>query len=886
MNNEIKADVPQLSIPQRMKAFNDESATEFWQTSRNIDELVCERALKFDQIIIELWQAADWPESAIDKIGLYAVGGYGRGELHPHSDIDLLILVIGQPENHTQQIETFIQSLWDLKVNIGHSVRNLEELYEESKADISVATSILERRQLVGPASLDRSIGDLFASDEIWPNAKFFKAKRDEQEKRYDRHADTEYNLEPNIKSSPGGLRDIQTINWITRRFFGSALPTDLVSRNVLTEKESQALQNGRRFLWQVRFGLHLLSGRGEDRLLFDYQRELAKKFGYTNSSGQLAVEQFMHHYYRVVLEIREINDLLLQHFDEAILRAHYAPKIEPINDYFQIRDDYIQVTDNTVFESRPAALLEMFVIMANRQDIAGVRASTIRLVKNSLHLIDDSFRENPEANGYFMQLLRAPYSLVAQLTRMRRYGILGKYIKEFGKIVGQMQHDLFHIYTVDAHTVMVIRNMQLFKKTSSQDKFPVAHHCINNIEKIELLYLAGLFHDIGKGRGGDHSELGAVDAVAFCKRHALSAEDTDLVEWLIKSHLLMSAVAQRQDIYDPDVIQKFARLVETEARLDYLYTLTVADINSTNPTLWNNWRATLMRSLYVETRKTLRRNPEDFIDRSTYINGIISVTLERLKERGISIQRARAIWERPEPEFFLQHSPVQIAAMTEAIENRSQAQIDNNVPVVLIRDFADRGSEEGATEIFLYAKNQPHLFTLAVMAMDNLELSVLAAHLHTSPNDMSFSSYVVLDESGKPMGEKSPKRDQLRELLTRYIATPAPDPTIFEGRSKRLVPRRLKQFKIPTMASIDCNESQNYSVLSVTTSDRPGLLAHIGTIFLDLGISVRSAKITTLGEKVEDVFYITDMDNKPIIDDKSAHSLTSTICTQLDEEP
>ncbi len=872
-------------VTQRVREISEHLADAFWSGSRPVDALVKERANKFDQIIIELWEAANWPEKSSENVALFAVGGYGRGELHPHSDLDLLILVSDKAEEYAPQIEFFIQQLWNLKVNIGHSVRSLSDVHEDSNTDITIATSLLERRQLSGPLKFDRIIGGLFASDEIWPNAKFYKAKRDEQEHRHQRQKDTEYNLEPNIKSAPGGLRDIQTINWIMKRFLGTARPTDLVRRNVLTEKESQLLESGRRFLWKIRFGLHLLSGRGEDRLLFDYQRELAEKFTYVDNEGQLAVEQFMHDYYRVVLELREINDLLLQYFDEAILRAHYTPEIEPINDSFQIRDSYIQVRKQNLFEKRPAALMEMFVIMANRRDIAGVRASTIRLVKDSLHLIDDNFRANPEVNSLFIQLLKAPYTLVSQLTRMRRYGILGRYIKEFGHIVGQMQHDLFHIYTVDAHTMMVIRNMRIFKYRASQEKFPIAWHCVKNVAKIELLYIAGLFHDIGKGRGGDHSVLGAADAVKFCKLHALSQEDTDLVEWLVQAHLLMSATAQRQDIHDPEVILKFARLVKTEARLDYLYALTVADINATNPTLWNSWRATLMRLLYIETRKSLRRGLEDSVDREAYIDQIVMETLERLKGQGISERRAREIWEDPDPEFFLQHSAVQIAAITEAIEHRTKEDQVGNNALVLVRDVAGQVSEEGATEIFLYAQDSPSLFTLTVLAMDALELSIFAAYLHTSHTNMCFNTYIVLDKEGKPLGTNSYRHREARDVLKRYISNPDATSDLLKHRSHKIIPRRLKQFRIPTEAILHSDEKQGHSVLRVTTSDRPGLLAHIGLIFLELDIRVRNAKITTLGEKVEDVFYITGSDHLPITDSAHATELTSAICSQLDAE-
>ncbi|HEY6598707.1 MAG TPA: [protein-PII] uridylyltransferase, partial [Pseudomonadales bacterium] len=673
-------------------------AQRFW-AGEDIDQIVRGRAAFFDGLIKGLWSGIDWPEGSGQKLALFAVGGYGRGELHPHSDIDLLILVDGDPAEYGAGIETFVQNLWDLKLNIGHSVRTIDQCQQEAKDDIATATSILERRLLAGTLALDRQVGRLFATDEIWPSARFYSAKADEQRKRHDRYQDVDYNLEPNIKGAPGGLRDIQTIGWIIKRHFGSASHDDLTGRGFLTPQERQWLVDGRRFLWRVRYGLHLLAGRAEDRLLFDYQRTLAERLGYQDTDAQLGVEQFMHDYYGHVLSLREVNDILLQHFDEAILRAHYEPEIEPINERFQIRDNYIETRDVRVFSACPPALMELFVIMANRRDISGVRAATIRQVRDHLDLIDDTFRNDPNVTRQFIDLLRAPYTLVSQLTRMRRYGVLGRYIPEFGRVIGQLQHDLFHIYTVDAHTMMVIRNMRRLHYRSSQEKFPVAYHCVKNLPKIELLYIAGLFHDIAKGRGGDHSTLGAHDVVAFCRRHQLDDEDTELVAWLVRVHLLMSATAQSKDINDPVVIHEFASEVRTERRLDYLYTLTVADINATNPTLWNGWRATLMRQLYMETRKALRRGLNLPVNRAAYIEQHKTEALSRLVERGISRERALALWDSPDPEFFIQHSVGQIVALTEAIARHDLSA----GPLVLVRDVIGRVSEEGATEIFLY---------------------------------------------------------------------------------------------------------------------------------------------------------------------------------------
>jgi len=864
-----------------LEAFISGLAERFW-AGEDIERLVGDRAVYMDALLRDLWQRIDWRSGAPDTdpdrdIGLFAVGGYGRGELHPYSDIDLLILVRGEPARYGAQIEVFIQQLWDLNLNVGHSVRSTEQCRCEAAADITVATTLLERRPLLGPIELDRNIGDLFANDEIWPSAKFFRAKRDEQRKRHKRFQNVEYDLEPNIKGAPGGLRDIQTINWIIKRHIGSTSLKELIQQGYLTQDEGRVMTEGRRFLWRVRFGLHLLAGRAEDRLLFDYQRTLAERLGYQDSAGQLAVEQFMHTYYRHVLALREVNDILLQHFDETILRAHYTPVMEPLNQRFQLRDNYIEVTSEQVFEAQPSALIEMFVIMANRRDIAGVRASTIRLIRNSLYLITDTFRHAPQVTELFIQLLKAPYTLVSQLTRMRRYGILGLYIPEFGRIIGQMQHDLFHIYTVDAHTMMVIRNMRMFRYRASRDRYPVAAHCVKAIPKIELLYIAGLYHDIGKGRGGNHSELGARDVINFCQRHRLSEADTDLVAWLVREHLSMSSVAQRKDIHDPEEILQFAHHVGSETRLDYLYALTVADITATNPTLWNSWRATLMRHLYNETRKALRRGLESPLSRDRFLEQTTASTVLRLKERGITPDRAAEIWEQPDPEFFLQHTPVQIAAITEAIDAHDLA----DGPLVLVRDIAGQVLEEGATEIFIYAHDQPNLFAVTTQVLDQLGLSIQGARIHTTSNGHCFNSFMVLDESGMPIANDPERKATIRDQLVRQLGSG----DLALPSARRRIPRRLQQFQIVTQPEFLPEEESPYTAVRIIAADRPGLLARIATVFVEYGLKVHRARITTLGEKVEDLFYLSDSHNRPIRDPALRKKLVDALRRRLDRE-
>ena len=835
-------------------------AARFW-AGEDVDMLVAERARFIDGFLAELWQ--HWFEYKSD-IALLALGGYGRGELHPQSDIDLLVLV-NRARTGSEEIAAFVRFLWDLKLDIGHSVRTVRDCVREAARDITVITSLYERRRLTGSellcAKLDRALG----KKRIWPSRAFFAAKRGEQTHRHAQFNDVEYNLEPNIKGGPGGLRDIQTIGWITERHLGTSHLSELTRRGYLTPQERTWLINGRRFLFKVRFGLHLVAGRKEDRLLFDHQRALAQRFGYRDSDGQLAVERFMHDYYRHVLALREVNDMLLQHFDEAILRARERPVVEEINARFRLRNHYIETTSPSVFREDPAALIEIFLIMAHRPDIAGVRAETIRRIRDDLELIDDDFHRDRRATAYFLELLRSPD---AQLARMRRYGVLGRYIPEFGRIVGQMQHDLFHIYTVDAHTIMVTENLRRLRDGATGERFPLATQCAQNVPKVELLYLAGLFHDISKGRGGDHSELGAVDAIAFCRRHGLHDDDTELVGWLVRDHLVMSTTAQREDIYDAVVVEAFAARVGTQTRLDYLYALTVADITATNPSLWNSWRATLMNQLYAETRLALAPGvtpqTEDRVATRT------AKALETLAQRGIHRDEALALWDDPTNEFFLRHTAMQIADITAAMHRHDV----RSGPLVMLLDLHAPGREEGVTEVFVFTPDRPKLFAASAVALDQLNLRVHDASINTSAGGLCFNSYIVLDEDGRSLRQDDARRGRIREVLAGALANPKP----VAGAPTRHVSRRLKQFVTPTEATMSTESDWDHSVLKVVTSDRPGLLVRLGLLFVELGISVQRAHITTLGERVEDMFHIAK-----VPDPARAEHICAAIRNRLD---
>ncbi|MBP8186097.1 MAG: [protein-PII] uridylyltransferase, partial [Pseudomonas sp.] len=557
---------------------------ERFQSGREIRRLIEDRAWCVDQILREAWARFDWHRGA--ELSLVAVGGYGRGELHPHSDIDLLILLDNEDQElFRESIEQFLMLLWDIGLEVGQSVRSVAECAVEARADLTVITNLMESRTIAGPEHLRQRMLEVTSPEQMWPSKHFFLAKRDEQNARHAKYNDTEYNLEPNVKGSPGGLRDIQTILWVARRQFATLNLHALAAQGFLVEAESSLLSASQDFLWTVRYALHMLAGRSEDRLLFDHQQKIASLLGFTDADGKLAVEQLMQKYYRAVMAVAELSDLIMQNFEEVILRHNQTLPAEPLNSRFQVRNGFLEVTQPDVFIRTPFAMLEIFVLMAQTPNLRGVQADTIRLLRGSRQLINDEFRQDIRNTSLFIELFKSAEGIHRSLRRMNRFGILGRYLPEFGRIVGQMQHDLFHIFTVDAHTLNLIKHLRKLGKPGVSEKFPLASKLIATLPKPELIYLAGLYHDIGKGRGGDHSELGAVDAELFCARHQLPAWDSRLIVWLVKNHLVMSTTAQRKDLSDPQEIHNFAQLVGDQTRLDYLYVLTVADINATNPT-------------------------------------------------------------------------------------------------------------------------------------------------------------------------------------------------------------------------------------------------------------------------------------------------------------
>ncbi|MBX3695697.1 MAG: [protein-PII] uridylyltransferase [Steroidobacteraceae bacterium] len=821
-----------------------------FQAEEPIESIVHARAALLDVVLRAAW-AAHAGEAA-DRWSLLAVGGYGRGELHPCSDVDVLILVPAPlAADERGPAERLLAFLWDIGLEVGHSLRTVDECVSECAADVSVMTTLVEARHLAGDAQLSATMLEALGPQRLWPVREFFDAKLREQAARHLKANDTAYNLEPNVKTGPGGLRDIQTIAWVAKRHFGVRTLGELATHGFLAPSELRKLQQAQAFLWKVRYALHLATGRREDRLLFDHQIAIAKSFGYEDASYTLAVEQFMQRYYRTVMDVSLLNELLLQLFREAILTESRPP--QPLNARFRLRNDCLEAVDDDVFVRTPSAMLELFVLLQQHPQIVGVRAETIRALGRSLWLIDEEFRQNPRHHRLFLDVLRAPVGVTHELRRMNTYGVLGRYIPAFGRIVGRMQYDLFHAYTVDAHTLFVVSNLRRLAIERYDHELPQVSAVFRGLPRPELAYLAALFHDIAKGRGGDHSELGAVDAEAFCLEQGLSRYDARLVAWLVRHHLILSVTAQKQDISDPAVINAFAHRVGDETHLDYLYVLTCADVRGTNPKLWNSWKASLFHEFYERTRRALRRGLESPIDQDELIRDTQAAARQRLDAAGIAGAQVEAVWARLAPGYFLRNTADEVAWHTRLLAERDPYADE---PVVAL----EARSLRGTTAIFTFAPLRRQGFARATAVLDQLGLTIVDAQITPTEDGYSLDLYHVLEDDGAPIND--PERlTEIEQALWRSLHSPGEHALSVHRRA----PRQTRMFHTPTHIAVTTDEPHRRSVLELTAGDRPGLLCDVGKVLMEERVSLLGAKIMTVGERAEDVFYVTDAHHEPL---------------------
>ncbi len=856
--NKLKQDIESSDklvalLKHALKPADQALATRFWD-DEPVELLVQSRAWVVEQILILVWRKVI---PVHDSLALVAVGGFGRGELHPHSDVDLMILTQEELPDAALKtsIEAFLTLLWDIGLYLGHSVRTLDQCEQESLADVVITTTLMESRLLAGNQELFNAMRSRSAAAKMWSGPEFFDAKYREQLERHERFHDTAYNLEPNIKEGPGGLRDIQMISWVSKRHLAAESLHGLVEHGFLTETEFNNLYSGQLFLWRVRFALHLLAGRAEDRLLFDYQRQIAEKLGYgVAGNSNKGVEKFMQHYYQVVMQLERLNESLLQLFREELLPADDGLPVdqdEDLGDYFSAQKRFLGVRDKALFENRPQALMQMFVLLAGHPGLLGVRASTIRLIRDTVRTIDDDFRKMPEVLEAFYELLCQPQGVYTQLQRMNRYGVLAAFLPAFEKITGRMQFDLFHVYTVDQHILFVVRNLRRFAYGKYAETFPHLADIFAKIKKPQILYLAALFHDIAKGRDGDHSDLGAVDALEFCHSLPVSRQQAELVAWLVKHHLLMSQTAQRKDISDPEVIAEFAAMVGSQESLEHLYLLTAADIAATSPKLWNGWKSGLLHELYLVTSAVLDGGGK--LDLEEQLESTRREVMDSLLADGAVRDGVLEVWKWLPSNVFQRFTTGQMIWAT----GRLMAIAHEHGVVISIRTRP----KLSISEVLVSAPDYTGLFAATTSVFDEMELNVLSARVLTTGNGRSFDLFQLMDTQGLPLGRDDVKK--LEERLKSVLSSKQ-----FVEPVQRQFPRRLRPFVSAPVVRFGTARSGTVTSINLECTDRPGLLSQLASALVACDVRIHDAKIATFGDHVEDTFLVTDKLNQPLGDE------------------
>ena len=830
----------------------------------HVDELVTSRAAFTDTLLCHAWQLL-----ALDKesrLTLCAVGGYGRGQLQPYSDIDLLILSEKTISQSVQdRVSIFITFLWDIKLDVGQSVRTIAESCSLAKSDITIATNLVEARVLTGCAITFDKLMEKVSHHRVWSSKDFFIAKRQEQINRHHKFNDTSYNLEPNIKENPGCLRDIQNIGWIAKKHFREYDGMTLIGHGYFTNLEHAELIECRSHLWRIRFALHIVSGRSENRLLFDYQTDVAALLGY--GDGKAAVENMMKSFFRIVRRVSELNSMLVQRFQVDVLKLKVKTQ-KVLNDSLAIRDGLVSPTKLDIFET-PADILDFLSVIAEHNEITGLDADCIRQLRNARRKFQDTYyHEIPECRERFIALMKKPFFFKFAWDVMYQFGILQSYLPEWDKIVGMMQFDLFHAYTVDEHTHRLVKHVHRYY--SEPTEFPRCHRIVKEEDKPELLFLAAIFHDIAKGRNGDHSKLGAKDVKEFCVKHGISPADTALIAWLVEHHLLMSVVAQRRDIYDPEVIEQFASTVKSQRHLNLLYALTLADIRATNDNLWNDWKASLLRELFLLTQQALENGLECQVTLDERITEHKKSAELLLAKVDISLQEASLFWEQMNKDYFARFKPNQIAWHTETIVKHGEISVDDFIVAV-----SDTTSKAG-TELLIYCNDRPALFAQIASVLDSRNFSIHDAQITVTAKGNVFDSMIILDQDGDRINTPSHV-----ETLIKAVQSQLRKP----GRShanRRKMSRQMKQLDVKTKVRF-YSSHEDTTLVELEALDAPGLLAKIGHLFVDLNLTLKLAKISTIGERAEDVFIISNEHGKALTHDQQV-TLKKQLILKLDQ--
>ncbi len=839
-------------------ADHDAELARRFDAGEDIDRLLAERVNAVDGWVRQTW-ARCIPSDA--PLALFAVGGYGRGELFPHSDIDVLALAEeGSQARHADALARLFALLWDAGLPVGHAVRSAAECTRAAADDLTVQTTLQEARPLLANLAEVRTLNDAISTARTWPPGEYFAAKREEQRARHARYGDTADNLEPNLKDGPGGLRDVQTLRWMARRVLDAYGFEQLITLGLLGVDEHATMERERRTLSRLRFGLHLVAGKAEERLRFDHQKALAARLAHVDEADNALVEQMMQAFYRSASVVLRLNDRLQQRFEEQI---EGEGELVPLDAEFATRRGYLAARDEVWPGGDVGRVFDLFAIWAERPDVRGLHSQTARALAESLHALPSWRDAEPELRGQFMALLRGP-TPVRTLERMSRMGVLGVWIPEFAQVSGRMQFDLFHVYTVDQHTLAVLRNIASFADESPDERFSTAHEVWPQLRKPELLLLAGLFHDIAKGRGGDHSELGATDAREFCEGHGLSDADAALVEWLVRKHLLMSTTAQKLDTSDPAVIHRFASEVADRERLDYLYLLTCADIAGTSPRLWNAWKDRLLTDLRTATRLAMRRgleNPVAAVER-------VAETRDRarglLSAYGVDDDEANALFARMPENVFLRGRADQVA--WQALALRGTAPGDT---VVRVRGLA-AGAQ--ALEVFVHSRDRDGLFTAIAISLDRSGLAIQQARAIDGPGGTIFDVFQVLPTDPRHVPDLPAIERKLHTVLAGSLdVRPA----------RRAQPRHLRHFRVVPQIDFSDSADGRHTVFSLVCTDRPGLLADVAHVLRLQGLRVHDARVATYGERVEDVFRLAA--GNDALDEARRESLREALLAVLD---
>lgn len=800
-----------------------------------VDVLTRALARAADQALTGAWRACALPS----KLMLAAVGGFGRGELAPCSDIDILILLPSTPDAELEaRLERFIGMAWDLGLEIGSSVRTIDQCIEESSHDVTVQTSLLEARRICGSAKLFDTFVARYKAH-LDPRA-FFQAKILEMRQRHGKFQDSPYSLEPNCKESPGGLRDLQLILWITRAAGLGDSWKELQARGLITAHEANELRRNEAFLKTLRARMHVLANRRQDVLVFDLQNALAAGFGYAATPTKRASEQLMRRYYWAAKAVTQLATILIQNI-EARLFPKTSGITRVLSERFVEKQGMIEIVDDEVYQRHPNAILETFLLYEQTPGVKGLSARTLRALYNARAVMNQQWRRDPENRRLFMDILKQSHGLTHVMRLMNQTSVLGRYLLNFRRIVGQMQHDLYHVYTVDQHILMVLRNIRRFEIPEHAHEYAFCSQLISNFERPWVLYTAALFHDIAKGRGGDHSTLGMADARRFCREHGFSKEDGALVVWLVQHHLTMSQVAQKQDTSDPEVIKQFAKLVGNERRLTALYLLTVADIRGTSPKVWNAWKGKLLEDLY---RQTINILDGAYVDAHSELRSRKAEALALLRLQIVPEGAHLALWDKLDVAYFLRHDAQDIAWQTRLLYKF----VESTTPIVRARPSP---IGEGL-QVLVYLKDRPDLFACICEYFDRSGLSVLDAQVHTTRHGYALDNFLVADTR-----IDSHYRDianLVEQQLTARLSAPAcalPQPP--KGRLSRL----SRTFPISPRVELRADERGQYYILSVSANDRPGLLYSIARLLAEHQVGLHAARINTLGERVEDVFLV-----------------------------